>query len=166
MTQTDAATVSLSDLMARRAALLSELTTIATELKRRGLSRTDNVVGEVGERLAHQVYGGTLEDTNARDIDLVDTSGRRIQVKVRQLPAGVRRPFRFSSLDFDVAVCIRFDRATFHLDWAREITVEEFAEIYSMHKEGPRLTMPRASHAGRDVTEQFRAAWVILEALA
>ena len=149
----------LSDLMARRAALLAELGTIATELRSRGLSRTDNVVGEIGERLAFQVYGGTLEVTNARDIDLVDTSGRRIQVKVRQLPAGVQRPFQFSSMDFDVAVSIRFDRATFHLDWAREIPVEEFVEIYSVHKEGPRLTMPRASRAGRDVTEHFRVAW-------
>jgi hypothetical protein len=149
----------LSDLMARRAALLAELGTITAELKLRGLSRTDNVVGELGEHLALQVYGGTLEITNARDIDLVDTAGRRIQVKVRQLPAGVQRPFRFSSIDFDVAVCIRFDRATSHVDWAREILVEEFVEIYSVHKDGPRLTMPRASRAGRDVTERFRAAW-------
>jgi len=109
--------------MARRAALLADLGTIAVELKQRGLGRTTQVLGELGERLALDVYGGTLETPNAPDIDLVDAAGRRIQVKARELPAGARRPFPFESMDFDIAVCIRFDRATFHLDWAREITV-------------------------------------------
>lgn len=157
--------VSLSDLMARRAALLVELGTITTELKRRGLGRTDQVVGELGERLALEVYGGVLEPPSAPDIDFVDASGRRIQVKARELPAGEQRMFQFSSMDFDIAVCIRFDRETFHLDWAREITVEEFAEIHATHKAGPRLSGARAARAGIDVTERFRAAWHVLEEL-
>lgn len=156
---------SLSDLMTRRSALLAELGTITTELKRRGLGRTDQVVGELGERLALEVYGGLLEPPSAPDIDLIDAGGRRIQVKARELPAGARRPFQFESMDFDIAVCIRFDRATFHLDWAREITVEEFVEIHAAHKAGPRLLSVRAAQAGADVTERFRAAWVALEAL-
>jgi len=152
--------------MARRAALLAEMGTITTELKRRGLGRTDQVVGELGERLALDVYGGVLEPPSAPDIDLVDAGGRRIQVKARELPAGDQRLFQFSSMNFDVAVCIRFDRETFHLDWAREITVEEFAEIHATHKAGPRLFGARAARAGIDVTEQFQAALVALEALA
>lgn len=155
----------LADLMARRAALLAELGTIAVELKQRGLGRTKQVLGELAERLALEVYGGTLETPNAPNIDLIDSGGRRIQVKARELPAGARRPFQFESMDFDVAVCIRFDRATFALDWAREITVEEFVEIHSAHKAGPRLSSVRAAQAGIDVTERFREAWRVLEEL-
>ena len=59
----------LADLMVRRAALLEELQSIAASLKARGLGRTDQVVGELGERLALAVYGGTLETVSARDID-------------------------------------------------------------------------------------------------
>jgi hypothetical protein len=151
--------------MTRRAALLAELGTITAELKRRGLGRTDQVVGELGERLALEVYGGVLEPPSAPDIDLVDDAGRRIQVKARELPAGERRMFQFSSMNFDIAVCIRFDRETFRLDWAREIAVEEFAEIHAAHKAGPRLSGARAARAGIDVTEQFRAAWHVLEEL-
>jgi hypothetical protein len=153
----------LADLMARRAALLSELGDITKELRRRGLGRTDQVVGELGERLALEVYGGVLEPPSAPDIDLVDAGGRRIQVKARELPAGEQRMFQFSSMDFDVAVCIRFDRETFRLDWAREVAVEEFAEIHATHKAGPRLSGARAARAGVDVTERFRAAWRSLE---
>jgi hypothetical protein len=163
MTRADAATEPLADLMAKRAALLAELGAITTELKRRGLGRTDQVVGELGERLALEVYGGVLEPSSAPDIDLVDAAGRRIQVKARELPAGDQRMFQFSSTNFDIAVCIRFDRETFHLDWAREITVDEFIEIHAAHRAGPRLSGARASRAGIDVTERFRAAWRAVE---
>jgi len=153
----------LADLMSRRAELLAELGAIAVDLKQRGLGRTKQVLGELGERLALEVYGGTLEIPNAPDIDLIDADGRRIQVKARELPAGARRPFQFKSKDFDVAVCIRFDRATFHLEWAREISIEEFTEIHATHKDGPRLSSVRAAQAGVDVTERFRAAWRALD---
>ena len=61
----------LAGLMVRRAALLEELGLIAASLKARGLGRTDQVVGELGERLSLAVYGGMLEAVSAKGIDLV-----------------------------------------------------------------------------------------------
>lgn len=56
----------LADLMVRRAALLEKLQSISASLKARGLGRTDQVVGELGECLALAVFGGTLETVSAR----------------------------------------------------------------------------------------------------
>lgn len=149
----------LAELMVRRATLLGELQSIAAALNARDLGRTDQVVGELGERLALAVFGGTLETVSARDIDLVDGAGRRIQVKARELPAGARRPYRFSSLEFDVAVCIRFNRATFAIEWAREITRDEFVAVASPYGTGWQAGSSRLSRSGRDVTALFCEAW-------
>jgi hypothetical protein len=150
---------SLAELMVRRAALLQELRLIAASLKARGLGRTDHVIGELAERLALSVYGGALEAVSARDIDLVDRAGRRIQVKARELPPGVTRPYRFSSRDFDVAVCIRFNRATFAIEWVREISKDEFLEIASPYGSGWQASTERVSRTGENVTSQFCQAW-------
>jgi hypothetical protein len=152
----------LVDLMVRRAALLEELQSVAVSLKARGLGRTDQIVGELGERLALAVYGGTLETVSAKNIDLVDGTGRRIQVKARELPAGVRRPYRFASAEFDVALVIRFNRKTFAIEWARELARDEFSAIASPYGSGWQVSSVQAAQSGQDVTSRFRKAWLEL----
>lgn len=149
--------------MGHRAALLEELHQIALELKTRGPGHTEQILGELGEHLALDVYGGTLETVSSADIDLSNAVGRRIQVKACELPAAARRPFQFSSLEFDVAACMRFDRATFRLKWAREIVRAEFAGIVTPHKNGPRVTITRVARPGFDATERCHDAWAKLE---
>lgn len=139
---------------------------IGGEFQRRGVSRTaGSIQGEVGESLALAVYGGMLPPPGARAYDLNDAQGRLVQVKTRTLPAGVTRVFQFDSLDFDVALCIRFDRDTNALDWAREYDVEELRGLVSPHASGPRLPMGRAKANGRDVTATFRAAYDALRGI-
>lgn len=130
------------------------------EFGRRGVSRTSgSIQGEVGEGLALAVYGGTLPPPGTKAYDLTDAQGRLIQVKTRTLPKGDNRIFQFHSLDFDLALCVRFDRETNDLDWAREYDVEELRSLVSPHTQGPRLPMARAKANGRDVTATFRAAY-------
>lgn len=155
----DSSEVPLQAVLAKRAELLAELSALTRELRRRGIARTDNFIGEIGERLALDVYGGELLRTSARDIDLIDSRARRIQVKARELPAGDLRRYTFSSLDFDVAICIRFDRATYAIDWAREISAAEVAELSTSYRADFRLSGARARTAGLDVTSSFREAW-------
>lgn len=139
---------------------------IGREFQRRGLSRTaGSIQGEVGEYLALAVYGGMLPPPGTRAYDLTDAQGRLVQVKTRTLPAGVTRVFQFDSLDFDLALCIRFDRDTNALDWAREYDVEELRGLVSPHARGPRLPMGRAKVNGRDVTATFRAAYDALRGI-
>lgn len=135
-------------------------TRIQREFGRRGVSRTSGAIqGEVGEGLALAVYGGTLPPPGTKAYDLTDAQGRLIQVKTRTLPRGDERMFQFHSLDFDLALCVRFDRDSNDLDWAREYDVDELRGLVSPHAQGPRLPMGRAKVNGRDVTATFRAAY-------
>lgn len=143
--------------------LLSLYSDIQSEFQRRGVSRTaGSIEGEVGEKLALTIYGGTLPPPGTKAYDLTDASGRRFQVKTRTLPRGDDRMFQFHSLDFDVAVCIRFERGNGHLDWAREYSVSELRSLVSPHASGPRLPMGRAKANGVDVTSKFRMAYEAL----
>jgi hypothetical protein len=137
------------------------------EFGRRGVSRASGAIqGEVGEGLALAVYGGTLPAAGARAFNLTDSQGRLVQVKTRTLPKGDTRMFQFDSLDFDLAVCIRFGRDTNALDWAREYDVEDLRTLVRPHADGPRLPMGRAKLSGRDVTDNFRAAYDALLGIA
>ncbi|MGW9111863.1 DUF6998 domain-containing protein [Microbacterium sp. NPDC055683] len=146
------------------AELLSTQAAIATELQRRGLVRTStSLAGELAEHLAQRVYGGELPPPTNRAVDLIDAHNRRIQVKARHLPHGVQRHFAFAEgLDFDLAIAIRFDRATWELVYAREFNVEELHPLLSPHADGPRLTTARAARNGKDVTGAFREAYAQL----
>lgn len=133
---------------------------IQREFSRRGVARTSGAIqGEVGEGLALAVYGGTLPPPGTKAYDLVDAQGRLVQVKTRTLPTGDQRIFQFHSLDFDIAVCIRFDRDSNEIEWAREFDSSELRALVSPHAQGPRLPMGRAHANGRDVTPAFRAAY-------
>ena len=139
---------------------------IQREFGRRGVARTSGAIqGEVGEGLALAVYGGTLPPPGTKAYDLTDEQGRLVQVKTRTLPKGNDRMFQFHSLDFDIALCIRFDRDSNGLDWAREYDAEELGSLVSPHAQGPRLPMGRARANGRDVTVIFRAAYDALRGL-
>lgn len=143
-----------------RAELFNLEAAIRRELGRRGTVRTSgSIQGEVGERLALEVYGGRLPPVGTKAFDLVDANGRFVQVKTRTLPNGEHRIFQFDSLDFDLAICIRFDRDSNDLEWAREYDVAELRSLVSPHKKGPRLPTGRARRNGRDVTAAFLGAY-------
>lgn len=112
-------------------------------------------MGEIAEYAAHAVYGGQLMMPGYASADLVDASGRRIQIKSRTLDPIAERHFGFSSQDFDVAVCLRFERATNKLQWAREYELDELMGLWSKHSQGYRLTTGKAKKYGRDVTARF-----------
>lgn len=139
---------------------------IQRELGRRGVVRTSGAIqGELGELLALAVYGGALSTPGTKAYDLVDGRGRLVQVKTRTLPIGAHRIFRFHNLDFDVAVCIRFDRQSNDLEWAREYDIDELRSLVSPHAQGPRLPTGRAEANGRDVTATFQAAYDAMRAV-
>ncbi|WP_420792192.1 DUF6998 domain-containing protein [Arthrobacter agilis] len=139
---------------------------IQREFTRRGVARTSGAIqGEVGERLALAVYGGALPPPGTKAYDLVDAHGRLVQVKTRTLPKGVNRIFQFHSLDFDLALCMRFDRHSGELEWAREYDVEELRLLVSPHAQGPRLPTGRAQTNGRDMTTTFQVAYKALREL-
>jgi hypothetical protein len=138
----------LRDLLADRSRLLDQLQVLTNEVRRRGIARTDNLVGELGERLALDVLGGTLPPPSRSHIDLIDSDGRRVQVKTRALPVGDYRVYDFASLEFDIAICIRFDRATFEIEWAHELTNDEVAGLATRVGSKFRVTGAKARDNG------------------
>lgn len=133
---------------------------VLRELTNRGITRTaSSLQGEVGEALALAVYGGLLPPPGTQSVDVIDPRGRRIQVKTRTLPQGVQRVFQFSDLDFDVAICIRFDRSSNDLVWAREYTPHDLQKLTTPHARGPRLPTGIATQSGTDRTASFQAAY-------
>ena len=136
---------------------------IRLELERgAGLRTTGPLVAALAETLALRVYGGSLMPPSTAAYDLIDPQGRRIQVKARELPRGDQRFFQFKSLDFDMALCLRFQRETGSLEWAREFDVSELRELVRTHASGPRLPAGHARHHGFDVTAPFRDALAVL----
>jgi len=112
------------------------------------------------ERVVADAYEGELTPPTRRSVDVVAGDGRAIQVKVRSLPRGSTRFWQFEDLDFDVAVVIAMDRDTAEIDWARELSAAQVAEVSTTHASGKlRLPMGRARSAGHDVTARLREAY-------
>ncbi|MBP1823025.1 hypothetical protein [Mycobacterium sp. OAE908] len=71
--------IDLADMSVRD--LLAVWSGVAAELQRRGLTRTNSVVGELAEAIARQHYGGTLATSSTTGYDLETDDGELIQVK-------------------------------------------------------------------------------------
>ncbi len=99
----------------------------------RGVVRTRNSpLGDLAETIALRAYGGSLAANSEKSYDLTTAQGRRIQVKARLVDPADRRSQNFSafrSWNFDAALFLLFDSASYDLLWARELTVEETKAI-------------------------------------
>lgn len=139
---------------------------VLNEINRRGLARTrGSLAGELGERITLAAYGGELATAGMKSIDLVDRTGRSIQVKTRALDPGIHRIFAFSSFDFDVLIAIMLDATTFEIQWAREVTSAEASEI-ARHRVPSRdwaIATSKVLRAGIDVTGRMRDAYASLD---
>jgi hypothetical protein len=152
----DVSGASIPDLLGRYAAILQEL-------RDRGVVRTRNApLGDYAEYLAARVYAGELAANSVKSYDLLAKDGRRVQVKARTVSpdTGAGAIFSvFRSFDFDIAVLVTFDSATYALRWAREVTAAkiETASRHSAHVNGHRIAITAGARLGVDVTPRFRA---------
>ncbi|WP_410658400.1 DUF6998 domain-containing protein [Amycolatopsis sp. lyj-112] len=126
--------------------------------------RTRNApLGDYAEYLAAQVYDGKLAANSVKSYDLLAADDRRVQVKARAVAPDTRASASFSafrSFDFDIAVLITFDSATYAVRQACEVPVAdlEAAGRYSAHINGRLITITAGIQLGHDVTARFRAA--------
>lgn len=146
--------------------LLSQYAEILAELRIRGVCRTGNApLGDYAEYLAQSVYGGELAANSAKSHDLTDSEGRRVQVKARTISASTSPSSVFSvfrTFDFDIALFLVFDQATYELIWAAELRPEEIEAHarWSSHVNGHLLRVRKARELGVDVTHRFDATSV------
>lgn len=141
--------------------LLTLRLAIDAEISARGYSRTNSsLAGELMERAVATSYDGTLTAVGTKSVDVVAGDGRRLQVKVRFLPAGDLRHWAFRDLDFDAAIVVSMDRETFAINWARELSHIEVVALARPHNsDGWRVRMAPAQHVGVDVTDRLRLTY-------
>lgn len=137
---------------------------VVAELRRRELVRTNNKpLGDVAELLVHRARGGVLEPNSTKSHDVTAANGRRIQVKAMTRRAAGRAgkfsPFR--SFDFDSAVFLLFDAATFDLIASYEATPDQIQGLarFSAHTNGAQPTLAQIEKIGTDVHSEMLAAY-------
>lgn len=69
---------------------------------------TNNFVGELGEKLAHAVYGGYILPNSAKSADIRTDDGTLLQVKTRKPNKG-KQFGSIRSWDFDYLIAITLD---------------------------------------------------------
>jgi hypothetical protein len=141
---------------------------VLDELLKRSIIRTRNApLGDLAEHIVWRAYGGQIEPNSKKSYDVLDATGRRVQVKARLVAD--QKDTQFSAVrswDFDVAVFIVLDARTYDVSWARELTS---AEATSLGRHVI-LTNSRAIRArevltlGTDVTDRIRAAFARMDA--
>ncbi|MCM3331509.1 hypothetical protein [Kocuria palustris] len=111
-----------------------------------------------------------LEPNSTKSHNVPSLDGRRIQVKamgVRKVGrAGTFSPFR--SFGFDTAVFLVFAGETFEIVLAREVKAAdiEAATRCIPHINGRQPTLRQIESLGDDVTEEMRATYAALDAVA
>lgn len=147
--------------------LLDVYVGVLNELLRRGITRTRNApLGDLMEHVAAKAYGGAVEANSKKSFDLIDDLGRRIQVKARAIELG-KPPQTFSafrSWEFEAAVFVVVDAATYEVMWARELSTEE-AESLGRRREltnSDSIGINAVKPLGTDVTDKIRTAYAEL----
>lgn len=112
--------------------LLQGYARILGELRRRGIVRSANApAGDYAEWLCWKALGGTLEPNSKKSFDLLDSNGRKVQIKARVVsdppkPGQVQSsPFR--SWDFSHAAFVLLDERTYLVRQASLLPAEVFA---------------------------------------
>lgn len=80
------------------AEVLQLLSRVLRDLRDRGLIRSENIVGDIGEALAATHFGVTLETGSNRHYDLETRNGVKVQVKTRRVTAHHPRVLHWSEL--------------------------------------------------------------------
>lgn len=131
---------------------------LLVELKRRGIIRTADLIGGVGEHLALRMYGGVIASVGTKAYDLTDPGDRLIQVKARvasrregSLKIGLK-----STDGFDACLVLLLDPQTLRPLLAREVTQEGVLGMKATKKS---LFISDFRAAGIDVLDRASEAW-------
>lgn len=142
--------------------LLRQRAEIAAAFKERGLVRTNtSLLGELSEKIVQSARGGgNLARASQKAFDVIDLEGSRIQVKATS-SINAADFFSFSSFDFDTAVMLAFDPASFDITWACEIASRELREASSYDKgiNAYDIGHRKARKLGTDVTIEMRVSY-------
>lgn len=140
---------------------------IASELRQRGLVRTNNKpLGDVAEHVVWLARGGVLEPNSTKSHDITTASGHRIQVKaMANRAAGVGARFSpFRSSGYQTAVFLVFNTA-FDIVEAYEVEAEQIEENvrFIPHVAGRQPSLRQVRTLGTDVTDEMQSAYARID---
>lgn len=138
---------------------------VIQELKNRNVVRGNNKpIGDVAEYLVWKVRGGELLSNSSKSSDVVDKTGRRIQVKARAMTGLSGQFSTFRSFDFDTVILVVFDPKTFSISWARELSSQELESVAFHYKwvNGFTVTPKSVDNLGMDVREELSNVFKLL----
>ncbi len=148
--------------------LFSLYRAILSELKRRGVMRTENApVGDYAEYLVATALGGQLAPNSEKSWDVLGDDGEKLQVKARVVssPAepGQLQLSPFRSFAFDSAVIVLLSTTDYAVARASKVPrdVVESSAVYRQHVNG-KVLFARPEIMGHpdatDLTATLRAA--------
>ncbi|GHF14832.1 DUF6998 domain-containing protein [Pseudolysinimonas yzui] len=147
--------------------LLGVYVAVLDELLKRGITRTRNApLGDLAEYIAWRAYGGEIETNSKKSYDILDSEGRKLQVKARLVAGAKNTDFSaIRSWDFDAAVFLVLDARTYEVTWARELSLAEtealgrHVALTNSHAISTRHVLP----LGIDVTDRIRGAFAEMD---
>ena len=90
---------------------LPELKSIASSLKSlkaKGVIRTKNLVGDLGEYYCREFFNLTLQPVVNTGYDAIDCNRKKVEIKTRRTPSN-RTKVIFRSFDFDYCLFVELD---------------------------------------------------------
>ena len=92
--------------------LIPELKTISKameSLKDKGIIRTKNLVGDLGEYYCQKLFGIVLRPVVEKGYDALDLEGKKVEIKTRRIPPN-RYKVIFKSLEFDYCLFVQLNQ--------------------------------------------------------
>ncbi|MFC8411505.1 DUF6998 domain-containing protein [Arthrobacter sp. NPDC057259] len=141
--------------------LIETLERVKAELKRRDLVRTRSTVGDFGEYLAVAMYGGALSPKGSAGYDLIDSKGRKVQVKTRSADVDLSSR-KFAGLGkggFEVCLFLCLTTSSYRPHLAREVDGGRVAKLLDSYG---RVSYGKIRNEGIDVLETALAAYEVV----
>tara|TARA_R110001592_G_C13188743_1_gene752054 strand:+ start:9424 stop:9849 length:426 start_codon:yes stop_codon:yes gene_type:complete len=119
---------------------LKTITDCFKSLKEKGIIRSNNLVGDLGEYYCKQNFGITLSESKVqKGYDGVDEKGRTVQIKTRKIPRGGASVY-FKNLDFNYCLFVELNE-NYELVEVLKINKEEIFNI--LFKDNNRTSVSR-----------------------
>jgi hypothetical protein len=126
---------------------LKTITDCFKSLKEKGIIRSNNLVGDLGEYYCKQNFGITLSESKVqKGYDGVDEKGKTVQIKTRKTPNGGASVY-FKNLDFNYCLFLVLNE-NYELIEVFKIKKEEIINI--LFKDNIRTSVSRIKNKAKN----------------
>ncbi|RNL90086.1 hypothetical protein ED312_06575 [Sinomicrobium pectinilyticum] len=128
----------------------SELKAIADSLRtlrRDGIIRTKNLVGDLGEYYCQELLNIKLCKIVEKGFDGFDPDGLKVEIKTRRLPSNSAKVI-FRGFDFDYCLFVELNE---YFEPVRILKIPSEEIIFNLDKKGDRLSFKKLTTATKNI---------------